>query len=526
MRSPERAPHEHADRPPHPPEIDAARDRGSSRRRTRRSRGEEPAARRGHPPARAHPRRSHPRAGGAGGLRASGARAPAGGGLPPQARRQGRARTRPPAEGPVGRPDGERDPRLQLLLAPGQPRRGPPPRAPPPAPRAPGPPPGGVAGELPGEAAQGRPRRPGDRQGAAAGLHLPGADRASDRGAAQEHPRRRARDRRLRRRARRAARQRRAAGQRGGHPRPRHPAVADAHAAHRQADGGRRDRKRAELVSDHLPPADPGALPRTRAGAGRSPGAGLPAHGALGGRRSRRQPQRRCRHAAPGAAAPGRGGAWPLPRAGAPARRRAVDVGPAGAAERRAAEACRSLTGPQRAPPGRALPARADRHLRAAGGHAAGAHRAAGAARHAAAGAGGAAALRRRRGLRCRSGGGGAVAARAPWRKPRRGAAGAAAARGAGLRLSPCHGRPAAELGQARGGDRRAAARGAPGARLRRAARARALSAAAGAAGRRPAAARARGRLLAAAAERAGHRRGGDTARWPSATTSSATPRR
>ena len=46
-------------------------------------------------------------------------------------RRQRRARARPAAEEPVGRPDGERDPRLQLLLAPGQHRRRPPPRAPP-----------------------------------------------------------------------------------------------------------------------------------------------------------------------------------------------------------------------------------------------------------------------------------------------------------------------------------------------------------------------------------------------------------
>ena len=46
------------------------------------------------------------------------------------------------------------------------------------------------------------------------------------------------------------------ARQRGADPRPRHPAVADAHAAHRQADRGRRDRERAELLPRHLPAPD------------------------------------------------------------------------------------------------------------------------------------------------------------------------------------------------------------------------------------------------------------------------------
>ena len=43
---------------------------------------------------------------------------------------QRRPRPRPAAEEPERRPDGERDPRLQLLLAPRQHRRGPPPPAP------------------------------------------------------------------------------------------------------------------------------------------------------------------------------------------------------------------------------------------------------------------------------------------------------------------------------------------------------------------------------------------------------------
>ena len=104
--------------------------------RPKRRRSEEPPADRGHPPARPHPRRRHPRTGRQGRLRADRARAPAVGGLPAEARRQRRARARPAAEEPVGRPDGERDPRLQLLLAPGQHRRGPPPRASARAPRA------------------------------------------------------------------------------------------------------------------------------------------------------------------------------------------------------------------------------------------------------------------------------------------------------------------------------------------------------------------------------------------------------
>ena len=85
-------------------------------------------------------------------------------------------------------------------------------------------------------------------------LHLAGADRAPDRGAAQEHPRRRARDRRAASAARHAARRaRELRRQRGADPRPRHPALADAHAAHRQADGRRRDRERAQLLPRDLP---------------------------------------------------------------------------------------------------------------------------------------------------------------------------------------------------------------------------------------------------------------------------------
>ena len=66
-----------------------------------------------------------------------------------------------------------------------------------------------------------------------------------------------------------------------------------------------------------------------------------------------------------------------------------------------------------------------------------------------------------------------ALAALAPRAGADRAAPGAADARGAGVRLPPRHGRPAPELRQARGGDRRAAARRAHRARLRGAARGR-----------------------------------------------------
>ena len=71
-----------------------------------------------------------------------------------------------------------------------------------------------------------------------------------------------------------------------------------------------------------------------------------------------------------------------------------------------------------------------------------------------------------------------------------RAAPGAADPRGAGVRLPPRHGRPAPELGQARGGRRRAAGGGADRGRLLRARRGGAPRAAAEAARRRAAAAR------------------------------------
>ena len=78
--------------------------------------------------------------------------------------------------------------------------------------------------------------------------------------------------------------------------------------------------------------------------------------------------------------AAGRDRAALLPDRGAPAGCRAVHLAHAGAGERRDAGAGRGLARPQRAPQRRALPARADRHVCAPGGHAAGADRHRGAA--------------------------------------------------------------------------------------------------------------------------------------------------
>ena len=161
-------------------------------------------------------------------------------------------------------------------------------------PRAPGPPAGRLAGA--GVRAPGAARHRRREQIATtldARLHLAGADRASDRGAAQEHPRRRARDRRAARRRERPAGERaRARRQRGADPRPRHPALADAHAAHRQAHRRRRDRERALLLPRDLPAPDPEPVPRDRGGAARPRGRQLLPHGQLDRRRPRRQPDR------------------------------------------------------------------------------------------------------------------------------------------------------------------------------------------------------------------------------------------
>jgi phosphoenolpyruvate carboxylase len=80
--------------------------------------------------------------------------------------------------------------------------------------------------------------------------------------------------------------------QRGADARPRHPAVADAHAALLQADGGRRDRERAELLPATFLREIPRCTARSRTCPARARGAVVPAHGPLDRRRPRRQPQR------------------------------------------------------------------------------------------------------------------------------------------------------------------------------------------------------------------------------------------
>ena len=200
------------------------------------------------------------------------------------------------------RPDGERDPRLQLLLAPRQHRRGPPPRAP---------------------ARRARARRATCSEGS-----LAMALRARWRGAASA-PTDIARDARRTPTSRRCSPRTRprcsarasstpsarspscsaardapahasasCAAQRGAAPRPRHAALADAHAAHRQAHRRRRDRERAQLLPRHLPARRSRALPRDRGGAARPRDRALLPHGQLDRRRPRRQSQRHRRDAA------------------------------------------------------------------------------------------------------------------------------------------------------------------------------------------------------------------------------------
>ena len=97
-----------------------------------------------------------------------------------------------------------------------------------------GPPAGGLAGDGASSAWRGAASAPtAIVADADARLHLAGADRAPDRGAAQEHPRRRARDRRAARPRATPLREpsARARRQRGAAARARHAALADAHAA-------------------------------------------------------------------------------------------------------------------------------------------------------------------------------------------------------------------------------------------------------------------------------------------------------
>ena len=115
---------------------------------------------------------------------------------------------------------------------------------------------GSLAGRVRAAGAARHRRRP-HRRDAGARLDLAGAHRPPDRGAAQEHPRRRAGDRRAAGGAHARSRRARSGAQRVADPRPRHPALADADAAPGQAHRRRRDRERAQLLPRYLPGADP-----------------------------------------------------------------------------------------------------------------------------------------------------------------------------------------------------------------------------------------------------------------------------
>ena len=274
--------------------------------------------------------------------------------------------------------------------------------------------------------------------------------------------------------------------QRGPAARPRAATVADAPGAQQQADRGRRDRQRAELLRAHLPARDPGHLRRAGARTGPAAPAQLPAHGPLDRRRPRRQPQCGRAHHGHGPGPPGRRGPAPLPDRSAPAGRRTVAVRPAGGLQPRDAQAGRALARHQRAPQGRTLPPRPDRHLRPPGRHPAGADRRRGRAPR----GGAAEPLRQRRRIPGRPADHRRLAERTPRRRPGPAAPASADPRGGGVRLSPRHAGLAPELGQARGSGGRTAGHGAHRVALRQARRNGQAQPAAAPAGRCPAAAR------------------------------------
>ncbi len=134
----------------------------------------------------------------------------------------------------------------------------------------------------------------------------PGAHRAPDRGAAQEHARRRARDRPPAAVARpRRVDARRSGGVRDGARAPGALAVADRDAAPVEAARARRDRQRARVLPLHVPRRGAAAVRGARGrrarhvrDARRLGAAALPAPRVVDRRRSRRQPVRDRRHAA------------------------------------------------------------------------------------------------------------------------------------------------------------------------------------------------------------------------------------
>ena len=169
--------------------------------------------------------------------------------LPPRRRTGGSPSSRYAAAPAVARRHDRRRPCVQLLLPPREHRRGPSSRPPPAgqrldATRYSGACDGGIA----------RARRRSATPVLAARRRLPdaGADRASDRGAAQEHPRCRTVDRRTDRSARGRARGSPRGDRRGAAGRHL-DALADADAAAREAQRLRRDRQRARLLAHHVP---------------------------------------------------------------------------------------------------------------------------------------------------------------------------------------------------------------------------------------------------------------------------------
>ena len=390
---------------------------------------------------------------GDGGLRPGRAHPQAVGRLPAATPTTRRPRARPAAQEPVGRPDGERDPRLHLLQPPGQPRRGPAPHPPPRRARA-----------------RRRHRRKAARRCALARLRRAGigAERIAADAGAQPTSRRCSPPTRPRCSARasstpsaaiaellaarddRALSAARRGAQRGADPRPRHAAVADAPAALHQADGGRRDRERAQLLRRHLPARDSRAVRRARARRCRAIAIApfLRMGHWIGGDRDG-NPTSAPRRCDTRCARQSETGAAPLPDRGALARRRAVaarrrwssvDAGDAGAG--------RALARRQRAPRRRALPPRADRHVCAAGRHAAGAHRRRGRAPR----GGAAEPVPQRRGVPRRPAHRSRSRCAAPRRGAGRAAPGAADPRGGGVRLPPRH---ASTCGRARTSTRR-----------------------------------------------------------------------
>ena len=152
------------------------------------------------------------------------------------------------------------------------------------------------------------------------GARVAGADRASDRSAAQEHPRLRARTRAAPALARPHALHAGRDGRLGARRLPAGAdAVADGDAAAVEAHRARRDRQRPRVLPLHVPGRGAAALRddrgAARADAGRrGAAAAVPAHGIVDRRRPRRQPVRRRGDARLRDPRAGRAGVRALPR--------------------------------------------------------------------------------------------------------------------------------------------------------------------------------------------------------------------